>query len=64
MPPLTMLDPSGENCTEEIEPNAPPEVCAFCFSALSSRDAVPGVGALSFGIGEHLGVLGHLHPTL
>ena len=63
MPPLTMLDPSGENCTEEIEPNIP-EVCAFCFSTLSSSDAAASVGALSFGIGEGSGRLGYLHPTL
>ena len=43
-----MVEPSGENCTEEIEPNIP-EVCAFCFSALSSRDAAASVGALRFG---------------
>ena len=38
MPPLTILEPSGENWTEEMEPIMP-EVCAFCFSAIIVRDS-------------------------
>ena len=39
-----MLLPSGEKATEDT-----PLLCALCFSALSSRDPVARVGALSFG---------------
>ena len=47
--PDTMVAPSGEKATE-----ATPLLCALsvCFSALSSREAVASVGALSFGLGE------------
>jgi hypothetical protein len=52
--PDTMLEPSGEKATEFTE-----SLCALCFSALSSRDAVASVGALSFGLGEEYGGLRH-----
>ena len=39
MPPLTILVPSGENWTEEMEPNGP-LVCAFCFSLINVRESV------------------------
>ena len=39
MPPLTILDPSGENWTEEIEPIML-EVCAFCFSLIKVSESV------------------------
>ena len=39
MPPLTIFVPSGENWTEEMEPNMP-LVCAFCFSLIKVRDSV------------------------
>ena len=41
MPPLTILEPSGENWTEEIEPNGP-LACAFCFSLTNVRESVGG----------------------
>ncbi len=47
-----MVEPSGEKATERTEP-----LCALCFSALSSREAVASVGALSFGLGEEYGGL-------
>jgi hypothetical protein len=36
MPQLTIFDPSGENWTQEMEPNMP-ELCAFVFSQNSPR---------------------------
>ena len=45
--PDTILLPSGENATERIQ-----LLCALCFSALSSRDPVASVRALSIGLGE------------
>ena len=57
--PDTMLLPSGEKATELTQ-----RLCVLCFSALSSRDAVASVGALSFGIGAGLGAPDHLHPRL
>ena len=45
-----MVLPSGEKATERTAP-----LCALCFSALSSREAVANVGALRFGIGEGSG---------
>ena len=41
--PETMVDPSGEKATDVT-----PLLCALCFSALSSREAVASVRALSF----------------
>ena len=57
--PDTMVEPSGEKATEFTK-----SLCALCFSALSSREAVASVGALSLGLGEEYGGLGHLHPRL
>ena len=57
--PETMVLPSGEKATEFTK-----ELCALCFSALSSREAVARVGALSFGLGEEYGGLRYLHPRL
>jgi len=57
--PDTMLAPSGEKPTEVTL-----SLCALCFSALSSREAVASVGALSFGLGEEYGGMGYLHPRL
>ena len=57
--PETMVFPSGEKATDITK-----LLCALCFSALSSRDAVASVGALSFGIGAGLGAPDHLHPRL
>ena len=57
--PDTMVEPSGEKATEVTS-----QLCAFCFSTLSSREAVASVWALSFGLGEEYGGLGHLHPKL
>ena len=57
--PDTMVLPSGEKATERTK-----SLCALCFSALSSRDAVASIGALSFGLGEEYGGLRHLHPRL
>ena len=37
--PDTMVEPSGEKATEVTE-----SLCALCFSALSSREAVASVG--------------------
>jgi hypothetical protein len=45
--PDTMVAPSGEKDTDITQ-----WLCALCFSALSSREAVASVGALSFGLGE------------
>ena len=42
--PETMVLPSGEKATDQMLP-----LCALCFSALSSRDAVASVGMVSFG---------------
>jgi len=36
-----MVEPSGEKATEAMPP-----LCALCFSALSSREAVASVGVL------------------
>ena len=47
-----MVDPSGEKATE-----ATALLCALCFSALISREAVASVGVLSFGLGEEYGGL-------
>ena len=57
--PDTMVAPSGEKATE-----ATALLCAFSFSALSSKEAVASMGALSFGLGEEYGGLGYLHPRL
>ena len=57
--PDTMILPSGEKATERT-----PSLCALRFSALSSREAVASVGALSFGLGEEFGGLRYLHPRL
>ena len=57
--PETMVLPSGEKATDQIPP-----LCALCFSAFSSREAAASVGALRFRLGEGLGGLGYLHPTL
>ncbi len=57
--PETILVPSLLKATEKIQ-----SLCALCFSALSSRDPVARVGALSFGLDEGLGRLGYLHPRL
>ena len=57
--PDTMLNPSGEKATELMSP-----LCALCFSALSSREAVASVGVLSLGLGEKYGGLRYLHPRL
>ena len=40
-----MVLPSGEKATERTQP-----LCAFSFSALSSRDAAESVGALRYGL--------------
>jgi hypothetical protein len=47
-----MLEPSGEKDTEVTQ-----LLCALCFSALSSREAVASMGALSFGLGQEYGGL-------
>ena len=57
--PDTMVEPSGEKATELISP-----LCALCFSALSSREAVASVGVLSLGLGKEYGGLRYLHPRL
>ena len=57
--PDTMVLPSGEKATENTV-----SLCALCFSALSSREAVASVGALSFRLGEKYGGLRYLHPRL
>ena len=57
--PETMVAPSGEKATD-----VNPRLCALCFSALSSREAVASVGALSLGLGEEYGGLRYLHPRL
>ena len=57
--PDTMVDPSGEKATEFTR-----LLCALCFSALSSREAVASMGVLSFGLGEEYGGLRYLHPRL
>ena len=57
--PVTMVLPSGEKATELMH-----SLCAFSFSALSSRDAAASVGALRLGLGEVSGRLMHLHPRL
>jgi hypothetical protein len=57
--PDTMVEPSGEKATDITG-----WLCALCFSALSSREAVASVGALSFGLGEEYGGLRYLHPKL
>ena len=43
--PETMVLPSGEKATERTE-----ELCASCFSALRSRDAVASTGVVSYGL--------------
>ena len=57
--PDTMLEPSGEKATDITN-----LLCALCFSALSSREAVASVEVLSFGLGVTYGGLRHLHPRL
>ena len=57
--PDTMVAPSGEKATDITS-----RLCALCFSALSSREAVASVGALSFGLGEEYSGLRYLHPRL
>ena len=44
-PPETMVLPSGEKATEVTT-----LLCASCFSALSSRDAVASTGVVSYGL--------------
>ena len=48
-----MVAPSGEKATERTQ-----SLCALCFSALSSREAVASMAVLSFGLGEEYGGLG------
>ena len=48
-----MVLPSGEKATELMQ-----SLCAFSFSALSSREAAASVGALRFGLGEGSGGVG------
>ena len=55
----TMVAPSGEKATEFTK-----SLCALCFSALSSREAVASMEVLSFGLGEKYGGLRCLHPRL
>jgi hypothetical protein len=57
--PDTMVAPSGEKATEFTT-----LLCALCFSALSSSEAVASVGALSFGLDEEYGGLRYLLPRL
>ena len=58
--PETMVLPSGEKATERTQ-----LLCAFSFSALSSREAAAGRGAVSFGReGSGVSVPTHLHPRL
>jgi hypothetical protein len=57
--PDTMVAPSGEKATEVTV-----LLCALCFSALSSREAVASMGTLSFGMSEEYGRLRYLHPRL
>jgi hypothetical protein len=57
--PETMVAPSGEKATEFTQ-----SLCALCFSALSSREAVARVGALSFVLCEEYGELRYLLPRL
>jgi len=57
--PDTMVEPSGENATEFTK-----LLCALCFSALSSREAVASVGVLSSGLAEEYDGLRYLHPRL
>ena len=57
--PDTMVDPSGEKATDITR-----SLCALCFSALSSKEAVASVGVLSFGLGEEYGGRRYLHPRL
>ena len=57
--PDTMVEPSGEKATEVAM-----WLCALCFSALSSREAVASMGALSLGLSEGFGGLRYLHPRL
>jgi hypothetical protein len=54
-----MVAPSGEKATDITS-----SLCALCFSALSSREAVASVEVLSFGLGEKYGGLRYLHPRL
>ena len=54
-----MVAPSGEKATDITQ-----ALCALCFSALSSMEAVVSVGALSFGMSEEFGGLRYLHPRL
>ena len=57
--PDTMVLPSGEKATEFTS-----RLCALCFSAFSSKEAVASVGVLSFGLGEKYGGVRYLHPRL
>ena len=57
--PDKMVAPSGEKATDITA-----LLCALCFSALSSREAVASVGVPSFGLGEEYGGLRYLHPRL
>ena len=54
-----MVEPSGEKATELTS-----RLCALCFSALISREAVASMGVLSFRLGEEYGGLRYLHPRL
>ena len=54
-----MVAPLGEKATEVTS-----RLCALCFSALSSREAIANVGVLSLGLGEESGGLRYLHPRL
>jgi hypothetical protein len=57
--PDTMVAPSGEKPTDVTM-----SLWALCFSALSSREAVASMRALSFGLSEEYGGLRYLHPRL
>ena len=58
--PDTMVLPSGEKATERTA-----ELCALCFSALSSREAATSTGAVRSGRkGWRVSVPTHPHPRL
>jgi hypothetical protein len=54
-----VVAPSGEKATERTW-----SLCALCFSALSSKEAVASVGVLSLGPGEEYGGLTLIVPTI
>jgi hypothetical protein len=58
--PDTMVEPSGEKATEVTK-----LLCALCFSALSSREAVASTGAVRFGLRvSRVSMPTSLHPRL